>query len=131
MSKETLSSVLVNLTIESIKEKMDMIDSIIKAINNKMSVCANNGYTSIVIQFTRNENFKSEKGELSSSNEYNSSRYSLVIHAANDIIKRKYTEYIKDYYEKRMFDVSNRHNNDDTLVISWNKNVLNHYGYEF
>ena len=136
MDKEKLSTSLVESVIDCNDEIIKKIESVVKIINKRMSKCAHYGYTTFLIQFTRNNNIipidKEKTMSLIIDNDEKSTiATSIILATPNDVIKYKFREYIKDYYQKEGLNVSDRYNNDDTIIISWNKEVLNHYGYEF
>ena len=130
-----LSTRLVKSVIDCNKELIDKIIPVVKIINERLIKCASYGYTSFLIQFTKNDNFPKENGKslplIINEDEKSTISSSIILVAPNDVIKYKYREYFKDYYEKQGLNVSDRYNSDDSVIISWNKEVLNHYGYEF
>ena len=54
MDKETLSTKLVKSVVTLNEELINKIESVVKIINNRMFICAKYGYTTFLIQFTKN-----------------------------------------------------------------------------
>ena len=112
---------LVYAVVSRNDEEIHSFDQYINEIlNERIFSCAVKGFTTYLIQFTKNQHV-----------EYFDETITTILFAPNDALKYKYSDLIKKYYEKQGLNVSNRHNNDDSIIISWNKDVLNHYGYEF
>lgn len=123
---------LVNKVINGNKDALDLSEGLIKYLDKCLYECADHGYTTFLIQFTKNENLVDTSDPKKIILDHlPKSKTTIIIFTPNDVIKYKYSEYIKDYYEKQGLNVSKRNNNDNDLLISWNKAVLNHYGYEF
>ena len=113
---------LTNLTLEYTKNIINHIDTIIKDLDDNLRKCAKEGYTTYLIQFTRNEEYVIED---------HTSTVSTVIRVNNDAVRNRVSEAITKHYEELGLNVSKRYGSSDDLLISWNKNVLDHYGYEF
>ena len=111
---------LVNLVISNNDEVN--IDVIIKDIDNELRVRAKDGFTTHLIQITCNPNYSPNNSVQSQS---------TVLHLYNDAIKYKVFEAIGNHYKELGFNVFKRNNSDNDLLISWNKKVLDYYGYEF
>lgn len=133
MDKENkLVDELVNKTIKDSDDALSLLEDLMLYLNKRLCECANYGYTTFLIQFTKNENLvDSDDPKNIILDHLSKSKTSVVLFTANDAVKYKYGEYLKDYYEKHGLNVSKRNNNDNDLLLSWNKDVLNHYGYEF
>ena len=132
MSKENkLLNTLVNSVVTGNEIYMENMEEVIDEINKRLCRCAEYGYTAFVIQFTKNQNLLPKDSNVIVLDHADQPIGYICLFMPNDAITYKYSESIKKYYEGEGLNITDRHNNPDSLLISWNKDVLNHYGYEF
>lgn len=91
------------------RKKLDEFDDLINNINTKIESCASDGYTNFLIQFTSNDLAKVGS----------TTRATYVLRCNNATLRKQMYERLKNYYESQGLKISNRYNDDYTILISW------------